>query len=144
MEDLEILRKTGKETKTSVDSFYAKNGSRGTARPGDLFFLAQAKGTLLGCVRFCVEEGTPMLRTMMIEESYRKQGIGRKILSAFVDYLDQNSIKNVFCIPYAHLERFYEFAGFQKVENNEIPGFLQERMRAYLSGGKDYICMRRP
>jgi hypothetical protein len=38
---------------------------RTCARDLDVFFLAMDGGTVLGCIRYCVEEGTPMLRTMM-------------------------------------------------------------------------------
>jgi len=53
-------------------------GKRTCARDWDVFFLAMDGGTVLGCVRYCVEEGTPMLR-----RSYLAQVLRPLITSSF-------------------------------------------------------------
>jgi N-acetylglutamate synthase-like GNAT family acetyltransferase len=143
-DSIRIEMKNGPEVRTLVDPFYAIHGSRGSARDADVFFLAMEKDRLTGCVRYCVEQQTPLLRTMMIDQKLRRKGIGLMLLEKFAAYLDQNNIHNVFCLPYAHLEAFYGTIGFHRVDTDEIPAFLLERMGVYEEGGSRNICMRRP
>lgn len=144
MIQITIERRSGHEAKALVDPFYLKNGSKGTARPDDLFILAFIGESPVGCVRYCVEEHIPMLRTMMIAVEFRGKGLGRRILREFALFLDENQVKNVHCLPYAHLEDFYGAIGFQKLSEFEIPPFLKERLETYRLSGKKYLCMRRP
>ncbi len=144
IERIRIEIQDGARVKSTVDHFYQKNGSQGRARPDDLFFLALQGDQLLGCVRFCVEEKTPLLRTMMVDESSRRKGIGQLLLQAFEEHLEQNDIRNVYCIPFAHLDRFYGSIGFEVLNLSEAPAFLHERIQTYREGGKKYLCMRRP
>jgi N-acetylglutamate synthase-like GNAT family acetyltransferase len=143
MEQVQIEVVSGQEAEPLVDPFYTKFGSSGRARPNDLFFLAKRQGELVGCVRFCVEENTPMLRTMMIDEALRRHGIGLQILNYFVEHLQRNKIHNVFCIANRPLEGFYGSIGFKKIDPKELPSFLQERMSTYTTKGMDTIGMMR-
>ena len=148
--EIEIKIHRGDSVKELVDAFYRKNGSQGQARPDDLFFLAYKNSEIIGCVRFCEEEGTAMLRTMMIDETLRRQKIGHKLLLAFENYLNEKGVKNTLCIPYSHLEHFYGLAGFRAIAEKELPLFLQSRLVGYRSkaleakNGKTFSCMRRP
>ena len=148
--ELEIQIHRGDTVKELVDAFYKKNGHQGQARPDDLFFLAFRNSEIMGCVRFCEEEGTAMLRTMMIDEPSRRQKIGHQLLLNFEHYLTENKIKNTYCIPYSHLEDFYGLIGFNRVSDLDLPVFLQQRIADYrakaieTSNGKIYLCMRRP
>lgn len=142
MIDVNVEIKLGIACQQIVDAHYAQFGSRGRARPSDMFFLAMDRDQLVGCVRYSVEEETPMLRTMMIAEVHRRQGIGLRLLKEFARHLEQNNIHNVFCLPYPHLENFYGQIGFQRVGLNETPMFLQQRMAEHQNGNRT-ICMRR-
>lgn len=144
MKNLRIEIQDGAQSQTLVDPFYAKNGSQGLARPEDVFFLAMLESELVGCVRFCVEEKTPLLRTMMIDQKYRRSGIGLSLLKAFASFLDENSIRDVFCLPYAHLDQFYGKIGFQSVDETDTPAFLLARLAKYRAKEDNFICMRRP
>jgi len=144
MEDFEIRLRKGREAAPLVDVFYAFNRSSGRARPDDLFFLAMKRAKLIGCVRYCVEHETPMLRTMQVHPDYRRQGVGRSLLIRFAAYLDDHGDRNVYCLPYSHLENFYELIGFVRVSPDDAPGFLKERLSTYDPAGTRYICMRRP
>lgn len=141
---LEIGMGMGSEVRALVDPFYESHGSQGRARDSDVFFLATLGSHLLGCVRFCVEENTPLLRTMMVAEAHRRSGVGRRLLLRFAEYLDQREIHNTFCLPYAHLESFYGLIGFERVADKDRPRFLTERMKLYDRVGGKFICMRRP
>src|SRR4029453_16101048 len=99
----EIRLCDGAEALPLVDPFYEKNGRQRCARDEDLFFIAM-DDVVLACVRFCVENDTPMLRTMMVDAEHRRRGIGSQLLRKFVGYLDTHQIRNVYCLPYAHLD----------------------------------------
>lgn len=143
-ETIKIKIKPGSEVSQLVDAFCLKNGSQGKARDTDLFFLAYQNENLVGCVRFCWEENTAMLRTMMVDESVRQQRIGSALLAAFENYLVENKIKNTYCIPYSHLDKFYGKIGFQIIPEEKVPPFLIERLQTYRAKGKTFFCMRRP
>lgn len=114
------------------------------ARLDDIFFLAMMDETLIGCVRYCIENNTPMLRTMRVDTNHQRRGVGLALLASFAAYLDDRNIRNVFCLPYSHLEAFYGRIGFGRVHQNSAPRFLQERLRGYDPTGTHYLCMKRP
>lgn len=145
-EQLTLKTCLGSENSDKINQFYRKNGSKAEARPTDLFFLIlKDDHQILGCVRYCVEENTAMLRTMMIDEAYRKSGLGSRLLQAFEEHLNRHHIKQTFCIPYAHLEKFYSQIGFRNLGDAEMPDFLLERLTYYRKTFPDnkYLCMGR-
>lgn len=133
---------SGSVCKSLVDTFYARHQSPSVARPEDLFFLAFEDNQLIGCVRYCVEHETPMLRSMMIAEDFRKKRIGTFLLKAFEKHLVENEIKNTHCIPHPHLDRFYGQIGFSVIRPEDAPLFLFERWKTYQERGQ-YLCMKR-
>lgn len=140
----QVLLTTDSAEKIALDAFYKAHGSPSTARPGDLFFIAYADNEIVGCVRYCVEFDTAMLRTMRVANSFQKQGIGSLLLKTFAKYLDQNKIKNVFCLPYTHLEKFYGSVGFELAPEKTVPEFLIQRSLEYKNRGTVTLYMRRP
>jgi N-acetylglutamate synthase-like GNAT family acetyltransferase len=141
---IEVRILDGAEARDLVDPLYEKNGKRPCARDEDVFFLAMDGGALLGCVRYCVESGTPMLRTMMIDVAHRRRGIGSQLLREFERYIESHGIHDVYCLPYSHLDGFYATAGFERVQAEHAPDFLQARMRSYDPSGTLYLFMRHP
>ena len=140
---LEVQLIDGVAARPLVDRFYEKNGRRRCARDQDLFFVAIDDGQVLGCVRYCVEADTPMLRTMMVDAAHRRRGIGLRLLREFTYYLETHHIHGVYCLPYSHLDGFYATAGFKRISAVDVPPFLKERMRAYDPSGRLYLFMRR-
>lgn len=143
MESIRIEQVTAGKLKNVIDEFYARNGSKGTARNDDLFFIAFLNDQVVGCVRFCVEEGTPLLRTMYIDESMRQKGVGKRLLLEFGKYLDLNNIENVYCLPYVHLESFYGTIGFKIADSATVPQFLIDRSNEYLKNNTRTLFMKR-
>jgi adenylate kinase family enzyme/N-acetylglutamate synthase-like GNAT family acetyltransferase len=134
----------GRDAAPMVDPFFASLGRPTTARSSDYFFVALAGKEVLGVVRYCVEEGTHMLRGMLIAERARRQGVGMALLKAFDFHLRKLHIAPVFCLPHAHLASFYGAIGFQQVPDKEAPAFLRERVALYRENQMpDVIVMRR-
>jgi N-acetylglutamate synthase-like GNAT family acetyltransferase len=144
MPKITILQQPALECQDDVNNLLERNGSSGRARPTDLFFTAYLDSKLVGCVRYCVEFQTPLLRTMMVDEKHRGQAIGKKLIDECIQYLDKNGIRNVYILPYVHLENFYRKVGFQKVDAEFAPDFLFQRLSAYNGPtGIKMICMKR-
>lgn len=131
------------QLKDSIDLLYSTNRSVARARETDVFFLALHDSKIVGAVRFCVEEGTNLLRSMMIDANHRGTGIGARLLCLASDYLQENSIHQIYGLPYPHLEHFYSKIGFYKIAAESVPGFLQKRMAQYLENDSQTICMKR-
>lgn len=134
----------GSEAASIVDPFYEQEGKNHRARSSDLFFVAFRENTIVGACRFCIEEETNLLRSMIVHTSLRSQKIGAQILESFAQYLDKNNLKPTYCIPYSHLEKFYGLIEFQKIDEAEAPLFLKERIQTYREKSSDtFIVMRR-
>ena len=143
MTEFRIRELRGSDAGPLVSPLYQAEGNGITIRSDDLFFVGLIDEEIVGSVRFCVEEETPMLRTMRIAEKFQGKGFGRKLLKYFESYLIQNRVSTTYCIPYAHLENFYAAIGFRRVEESLAPTFLQERLKEYRKRPQEFICMLR-
>ncbi len=140
---IEIRRLTGKPGIELVTPFYEEQDKRPSLREEDLFFIAQKDDKVVGCFRFCFEENTPVLRSMMIHSDYRRHGIGTALLLNFETYLNEHQLRKTYCLPYAHLEGFYGQIGFQLIAESQAPLFLKSRLSAYRQKPAQFICMIR-
>lgn len=145
IESVRIELIPGIEAALIVDPFYEEEGKTHRARSSDLFFAAFIENSVVGVCRFCVEEGTPLLRSMIVQSNLRSQKIGSKILKSFADYLDTNDVGPTFCIPYDHLGIFYSQIGFKIIREEDAPLFRQERIQTYRTNNPEkFMIMRRP
>ena len=124
-----------------VRAAYAAWGYDGGARPEDLLLVAERERELVGIVRRTREHGVVMLRGMQVAPAARRQGIGDRLLDAFVERLGG---EECWCVPYSHLVRFYGRVGFAVVPPEDGPPFLAERIEGYRARGLDVTLMRRP
>jgi GNAT superfamily N-acetyltransferase len=126
---------------TRVREAYAEWGYAGTALDSDFVFTAWSGDTLIGIVRRATEHGHTMLRGMHVAPAWRARGVGTMLLGAFEAALSPGPC---FCIPFAHLERFYAEIGFEKIAELDAPPHLVERLSHYRAQGRDMIIMQRP
>lgn len=142
--EVQIQLIAGVEATPIVDPFYEQEGKTHRARESDLFFVAVLEGDIVGVCRFCIEEETPLLRSMIVYSKLRSHKIGTQILKRFAEYLDERGIESTYCIPYDHLGSFYGQIGFEIVNEEAAPLFLQERIRTYRQNNPDkFMIMRR-
>ncbi|NUN04779.1 MAG: GNAT family N-acetyltransferase [Bdellovibrio sp.] len=140
---IEIKTIPGHEASAIVNPFYQSQSGKALARDTDLFFIAFKNTEVVGAVRFCEEENTSMLRSMMIREDQRRHGIGRLLLQEFQSYLNKNHIRDTYCLPYGHLGAFYGAIGFKTIDESFAPKFLQERLKEYRKKPESFLCMLR-
>lgn len=108
-----------------VNDYYESRRRSRAAKPEDIIVLAEDDNRVIGAVRLCTEEGHLVLRGMDIEASYRRQGLGRRMLEELVQYIGD---QDCYSLPWKHLDHFYGIIGFQVVEDDQLPEFLQERL----------------
>jgi N-acetylglutamate synthase-like GNAT family acetyltransferase len=127
-----------------ISEFYQAQASVAKVAPEEELVVAYADQKFIGSVRLCNENDVWMLRTMYIAESHQRRGLGLKILNRFRQRVEEKNLTEVYCIPYAHLEDFYGSIGFKKIEDNQVPGFLQDRIAGYRerSPDKSFMLMK--
>lgn len=123
-----------------IKRFYKSCGYSGGVKARDIVIQATISHQLVGVVRLCREDEIFVLRGMYVGKDNQKKGIGKQLLM-FLDHLIGKEI--CYCIPYAYLEKFYNFIGFVKIKALTAPLHLQERLSAYLKDSNDNIIMKR-
>jgi GNAT superfamily N-acetyltransferase len=124
-----------------VRAAYLEWGYGGGVEAGEVVFLAERAGELLGLVRRTREGESLMLRGMQVTPEARGQGVGTKLLKAFVATIGE---QECYCIPYTHLIDFYGCEGFAVLASEQAPAFLAARLAKYRAAGLDVVIMRRP
>lgn len=139
----ELLIRTWRpeEELARVRDAYSAWGYDTGAQPGDTVYVVEREGHVIGLVRRTAEGGTLMLRGMRVAPEAQRQGVGTRMLEAFVAEL---SGRECFCISYAHLVDFYGQYGFEVESPDRAPAFLADRLARYRTKGLNVIIMRRP
>lgn len=78
---------------------------------------------------------------MQVHPEKRRMGIGAAMLKNLEEAMVHST---TYCLPYAHLERFYGAAGFIRCPIDAMPQHLGERLAAQQNAGLSVIGMRRP
>jgi ribosomal protein S18 acetylase RimI-like enzyme len=140
MKDKSRTRKVTGTDLVPVNELYRKTGYKHQASSNDLVYVHELENRIVGAVRISNEHNEYVLRGMQILPDYQRQGIGKEILRYLENHL-RRLPTNCFCIPYSHLESFYQSIGFTKVEHG--PHFLVDRLKQYKAEGLDVILMER-
>lgn len=128
-----------------AQDFYRTCNRVTTLDPKDILVFGYLGERLVGIVRLCYEHDTYVLRTMQVLEQLQGKGCGRQILEKYRALLAEQGISEVFCMAYAHLEQFYGYIDFKKIEVPEAPPFLQNRVAEFYRKHPDMsvILMKR-
>ena len=123
-----------------VRAAYLEWGYHGGVDAGDVVLIAESEGRLLGAVRCTRESATVMLRGMHVAPDAQRQGVGTRLLEAFVTRL---AGQECYCVPYTYLLAFYGRGGFALCSADSAPS-LADRLARYRAQGLDVALMRRP
>ncbi len=88
-------------------------------------WVAEADGSLVGCIMLCQSEESPdvgQLRLFLVEKEYRRYGIGRALTSALFQKTRKAGYRKLIlwtASPLTDAIRHYEKLGFRKVEEVE-------------------------
>jgi N-acetylglutamate synthase-like GNAT family acetyltransferase len=109
-----------------VETFYRRELGREVPLEADQEVFAARDGrTLVGALRLCPEAKTLVLRTVVVADGRRGQGIGRSMLAIASDAIGR---RECWCFPWEHLEGFYGAIGFRRVDRERIPPSLLHRL----------------
>jgi GNAT superfamily N-acetyltransferase len=115
------------ERHDEIRSVYSSVEYKGGITDEDRGFLASIEGKPVGAVRLCIEDGVLVLRGMMIDPAYQRQGIGTALLKALDPAIGN---RRCYCINPPHLKPFYGSIGFVEIEKKDAPSFLVERLES--------------
>lgn len=106
--------------RAEAEEFYRAQGRE--SRPDEVDTLVGLRDELglVAVVRLCPEFGGWSLRSMQVRSDRQREGLGQCLLGHFFDEVKQRHVREVLCMPYAHLEEFYSRAGFEKLTAAEI------------------------
>ena len=134
------IRKAARAEYPDVRAFYQKCGYSRGITDLDTVLVADRGDSLLGAVRLCPDQRIVVLRGMQVLPEHQRQGVGTSLLERCLPIIGKSEC---YCIPWAYLEHFYSTGGFKRCKREEAPGFLEDRLSAYLANGLDVILMRR-
>lgn len=84
------------------------------------YYVAKSEGKIIG---FCaLHIYSPLLaevRSLIVEKSFRSQGVGKKLVSLLLEEGKELGIKEVLTLTYQ--DRFFKSLGFELIEKEEIP-----------------------
>jgi N-acetylglutamate synthase-like GNAT family acetyltransferase len=123
-----------------VNDFYQLTTYKRPVSPADRVFVAEDEGTFYGAVRVERNQDSQVLRGMYMHPEHIGKGMGSALLKAIEPVLAET---NSYCIPLDHLFSFYGKAGFCRIETNDAPEFLRDRLESYFQEGKSVAIMYR-
>jgi len=126
-----------------IKRFFHSQGMRAQAAKSDDIVIARDNtnnvNQIIGALRLCPVEGSWLLRSMCIDETFQRQGVGLNMLNKIQANL---SSKSCYCFPYTYLENFYEKAGFQIINTADAAPEIQTLYEQYLKSGKKISIMQ--
>jgi len=84
------------------------------------FFIYEEGSKILGCCALHVTwENLAEIKSLAVEESYQKKGIGEKLVRHAIEDAKILNVKRVFALTY--VPEFFEKLGFKRIEHAELP-----------------------
>ncbi|WP_257284513.1 GNAT family N-acetyltransferase [Endozoicomonas sp. SESOKO1] len=124
-----------------VNRFFKENGHKGKASGNERVWVARCpKEKIVAGLRASPKSGGYLLRSVQVARDAQRKGIGSFFLRAALN--DLNTI-NCWCYPFAHLEYFYQGAGFFKPEPDSVPPDILDPYLRYRQQGHTFLLMAR-
>lgn len=84
------------------------------------FFVYEEAGRILGCCALHIAwEDLAEIKSLAVEESMQKKGIGKKLVKEALEDAKGLKVKRVFALTY--VPSFFEEFGFKKIEHSALP-----------------------
>ena len=123
-----------------LNAFYTEQGYHSDWSNIERAFVATDNNNIVGGVKVESSNGVSILRGMYISSNFQGNKLGTQLIK-YIEPILNETIS--YCMPFAHLERFYAQIGFNKVNLNLYPGYLLQRYIGYENQGYKIIPMMR-
>jgi amino-acid N-acetyltransferase len=103
------------------------------------FTVAEVDGKVVGCGALHVLwEDLAEVRTVAVEKSFHKQGIGHQILQGIIERAREVGVERIFCLTFQ--TDFFGRHGFIKIEGTPVaPDVYQQLLRSYDAGVAEFL-----
>jgi amino-acid N-acetyltransferase len=103
------------------------------------FTVAEVDGKVVGCGALHVLwEDLAEVRTVAVEKSFHKQGIGHQILQRIIERAREVGVERIFCLTFQ--TDFFGRHGFIKIEGTPVaPDVYQQLLRSYDAGVAEFL-----
>ncbi len=92
---------------------------------GQFWVAVDDEKKVLGCIGLvALRENNVALKKMFVAATYRKAGLGKKLLKAFTDYCQEKQKSAIFLgttSEFVAAQYFYQKAGFREIEQSDLP-----------------------
>ena len=103
------------------------------------FTVAVEDGKVVGCgALHILWEDLAEVRTVAVEKSLQKQGVGHQILETIIKRAREIGVKRIFCLTFQ--TEFFGRHGFVEIEGTPVdPDVYQQLLRSYDAGVAEFL-----
>ncbi len=103
------------------------------------FTVAEKDGVIIGCGALHVLwEDLAEVRTVAVEKSLQKQGVGHKILETIIQRAREIGVNRIFCLTFQ--TEFFGRHGFEEIHGTPVdPDVYQQLLRSYDAGVAEFL-----
>jgi amino-acid N-acetyltransferase len=103
------------------------------------FTVAEIDGKVVGCGALHVLwDDLAEVRTVAVEKTFHKQGIGHKILQKIIERAREVGVDRIFCLTFQ--TQFFGSHGFIEIEGTPVaPDVYQQLLRSYDAGVAEFL-----
>lgn len=120
-----------------VNQFYKKQKHKGSASGDERVFIIEQDETIIASVRLVPLEDDYWLRSLYVEQALQGQSLGSQLLHFVSTHIKQT----IYCFPYLHLDHFYQQAGYEPIDHDNMPHALQQLYLRYNRKGQGILAM---
>ncbi len=140
------IRRSRRDELDWVNGCYRAVGFHPSDAVRDIVLIADVEGRRAAIGRLvAIEENVMELGGIYVLEPFRRYGVARELVEHLIELAGK---ARLYCIPFAHLARFYESSGFVPVDRNDppAPASIIEKVKwcnERYSGGVALLCLPR-
>ena len=103
------------------------------------FTVAEKDGVIIGCgALHILWEDLAEVRTVAVEKSFQKQGVGHKILETIIQRAREIGVNRIFCLTFQ--TEFFGRHGFEEIHGTPVdPDVYQQLLRSYDAGVAEFL-----
>ena len=89
------------------------------------FFIVQKQNMIIGCAGIEIYEEVGLLRSIAIDESSQKQGIGQMMVNKIEEFAIKEGVKNLYLLTDT-AEQFFLRLNYQKIPRNRTDSRIKQ------------------